>query len=133
MSSTFLMPVGTIIPMVSLEDGISAGWLLCNGEPYDTQVYPDLFKILKSSNTPNLAGFTLIGAGTISSEAPFDGTYPNLPQVGGEVSPSCLQPLITYGASFLPVGSGMSGTLPLIQPSYAVFYLIFGGETTGVI
>jgi len=54
-----LVPVGTIAPFAGATAPV--GWLLCNGTA--TTGYP-LLSAMVGASTPNLAGRTLIGAGT---------------------------------------------------------------------
>ena len=60
------IPVGGIMPYAGNVDAnnvIPRGWLLCDGSSFDVIRYPDLYSVLKSSNTPNLIGRYLGGYG----------------------------------------------------------------------
>ncbi|MCP4133541.1 MAG: hypothetical protein GY754_21410 [bacterium] len=70
-------PVGTIVPFAGPEANIPDGWLLCDGDSYDRDSYPDLFQAIGTSwgapdssqfNLPDFQGRFLRGldiAGTI--------------------------------------------------------------------
>ncbi len=57
----YVIPVGTVVPYA----GSSApeGWLMCDGEPFDTSKYPDLYNVLGSDTPPNLIDRFITGAG----------------------------------------------------------------------
>ena len=58
----YVIPVGTIAPYA----GSSApeGWLMCQGDEFDTDKYPDLYAVLGNSNTlPDLRNRFLVGVG----------------------------------------------------------------------
>jgi len=58
----FVIPVGTIVPYI----GSTApdGWLLCNGQTFNGDHYPDLKEILNGTTLPRLQGRFIVGAGT---------------------------------------------------------------------
>ena len=60
------MPVGGIIawPRDSNPSTSSNIWLECNGEAFDTNRFPKLYKVLGSNKTPNYQGVFLRGAGS---------------------------------------------------------------------
>src|SRR5208337_781672 len=68
--STF--PAGTIVAM--LTNSAPPGWFACTGYQLsltEQQTYPGLAGLLTNNTTPNLAGYALIGSGTV--------TYPDDP------------------------------------------------------
>ena len=60
------MPVGGIIawPKDSNPSTSSNIWLECNGQSFDTDRFPKLYKVLGSNKTPNYQGMFLRGAGS---------------------------------------------------------------------
>ena len=62
------MPVGGIIawPRDSDPSTSSNIWLECNGQSFDTDRFPKLYKVLGSNKTPNFQGMFLRGAGSQS-------------------------------------------------------------------
>jgi len=68
------VPLGTILPFVFNDALIPDGWLKCDGSEI-----PGHYKTLREllgGYTPNFAGRTLIGSGTVNSQQ-SDGTSPN--------------------------------------------------------
>jgi len=64
------IPVGSIMPFVSAGGNEPTGWLLCNGQPALSTVYPDLYSVIGTSfgtgstnefRVPNLINKTLYG------------------------------------------------------------------------
>jgi hypothetical protein len=64
------VPVGSIMPFVSAGGNEPTGWLLCNGQPALSTVYPDLYSVIGTSfgtgstnefRVPNLINKTLYG------------------------------------------------------------------------
>lgn len=84
--SPYSLPMGTIVAYLLPVANLANGWLLCDGSPIPDQ-YQELRTALGSDNTPNLAGMTLLGAGTPPSSSPC---FPpnakpfNLAEIGGE-------------------------------------------------
>jgi hypothetical protein len=68
-TGTQLVPTGTIIE--GLWVAAPAGYLMCDGSPYATSTYSNLFAILASSTLPDLRGRYVVGAGT----APMGSDY----------------------------------------------------------
>ncbi len=68
------VPLGTILPFVFTDALIPDGWLKCDGGEIP-QHYKTLRELL-GRYTPNFAGRTLIGSGTVNSQQ-SDGTSPN--------------------------------------------------------
>lgn len=60
-ASGFPVPVGTIVAFAG--QVIPPKYLLCNGTPYDVNLYPILHELLGGTSTPNLVG-GIIGGGT---------------------------------------------------------------------
>jgi len=60
------VPVGGIIawPRDSNPSTSSNIWLECNGQSFDTDRFPKLYKVLGSNKTPNFQGMFLRGAGS---------------------------------------------------------------------
>ena len=75
---TSILPIGTIVAFALTSTEIPQGWLLCDGSTIPLQ-YQTLIICLKSPNTPNLCGRTLIGTGQGNS-----GTNYTLFDIGGE-------------------------------------------------
>ncbi len=63
------LPVGTIIAFAGNRP---EGWLKCDGEPFDSNIYKKLYDVLRSSRTPNLQNRFLRG-GTDSSKGQVGG------------------------------------------------------------
>lgn len=61
LSGTFDLPVGTIQMWHSAT--IPSGWLLCDGSPFNDQVYPELSNVLNSNLLPNFNGRFMLGTG----------------------------------------------------------------------
>jgi microcystin-dependent protein len=78
-TSTTQVPMGTIVAYALAKENLPQGWLLCDGSPIDPTQFQELITALGSSNTPNLAGRTLIGTGTPGTGTQSDGTSPNFP------------------------------------------------------
>lgn len=64
------LPVGAVVPFAGNADKIPDGWLLCDGEPYDIAIYPELFGVIGESwgttgpdrfRVPDLRGVFLRG------------------------------------------------------------------------
>lgn len=56
-------PVGAMILYWGGKDDLIPGWLPCDGEPFDSKVYPDLAKLLGKTTTPNVPGGIAFGFG----------------------------------------------------------------------
>lgn len=69
------VPMGTIVAFVLNQEYIPDGWLLCDGSVIPQQ-YKNLINLL-GTNTPNLAGRTLIGTGVPNMEIQTDERNPN--------------------------------------------------------
>ncbi|MCP4133542.1 MAG: tail fiber protein [bacterium] len=76
-------PAGTIVPFAGPEASIPEGWLLCNGDPVDRDLYPALFQAIGISwgdpnsyqfNLPDLQGRFLRGLDTSGSIDPDGGS-----------------------------------------------------------
>ncbi|MCP4133543.1 MAG: tail fiber protein [bacterium] len=53
-------PAGTIVPFAGHEANIPEGWLLCDGDPVDRDLYPALFQAIETSwGEPNSSQFNL--------------------------------------------------------------------------
>jgi len=63
------VPIGTIImwPGTSMPPG----YLFCDGGSFSQQDYPELFSVLNQAKTPDLRNHFIMGAGDISSVAPW--------------------------------------------------------------
>lgn len=57
-----VVPVGTIVAFGGQSS--PSDWLLCNGSSFDQNQYPDLFRALGGSTTPDLRGRSIVGVGT---------------------------------------------------------------------
>jgi microcystin-dependent protein len=57
------LPVGSIVAMLALASHPPVGWLLCDGQTFSGEDYPQLAQILPNNVLPDLRGYTLIGAG----------------------------------------------------------------------
>lgn len=78
MKKSIKLPIGTVVPFALPHNYIPRGWLLCDG----TEIPPGYKKLigaLKSENTPNLSGLTLVGTGRSKSRS-----FYRLAQIGGE-------------------------------------------------
>lgn len=141
--ATTTVPVGTVIAFVLLPANIPANWMVCDGSAIDAK-YP-LAAFM--TNTPNLCGSTLIGAGT----APSHTTYPLLSKGGEETHTLTVAEMPSHahnysysnpiGASGLYGGSywgpadvttqtattGGNGPHNNMQPYVAVSYIIYAG------
>jgi len=60
-----LVPTGCVLPFFGTT--IPSGFLLCDGSSFSSTTYSALYNILGSSNTPDLRGIFLVGAGTSST------------------------------------------------------------------
>lgn len=89
---TSILPIGTIVAFALTSTEIPQGWLLCDGSTIPLK-YQTLIICLKSPNTPNFCGRTLIGTGTPSNGVQSDGTTPNF-------DPSNNWPLAYTGGEF---------------------------------
>jgi len=76
---TYGVPMGTIVAFALAEQNIPKDWLLCDGGSIP-DAYSNLKTLLGNQNTPNLAGRTLIGSGTLGTT----GTTYNGGDSGGE-------------------------------------------------
>ena len=56
------LPVGCVQAYMGAVE--PAGWLICNGQTFDTAKYPDLYAVLNSNKVPDLRGEFLRGAGS---------------------------------------------------------------------
>lgn len=65
MTTSFSVPVGTILAAAVSANSLPDGWLACDGSTIPPQ-YQQLKTVLGTSTTPNLIGRTLIGAGSLS-------------------------------------------------------------------
>jgi len=54
-------PVGSIVAFYTRD--IPENWLLCDGQSIDEKLYPELYKLLKNRNVPDLRNRFLVGAG----------------------------------------------------------------------
>ena len=78
-----LSPVGSVIAYMGTN--APSGWLLCNGAAYDTVKYSELHTLIGGtygSNTPNLAGLFIMGAGINTGAGGNAGTFNNLSVAG---------------------------------------------------
>lgn len=74
------VPTGSIIPFAGTE--APEGYLLCNGDPFDKQVYTSLYEVLGANKTPDLRGRVLEGTGTSLSSSRYVG--PSLNSTHGD-------------------------------------------------
>lgn len=98
-----LLPVGTITMYYSTVP--PQGWLLCDGQPFDTLVYPELYSFLQDTETPNFNGRFPLGvgnSGTTGSENHFLGFTGGQEEVQLQVSE---MPQHNHGAGSLSVST----------------------------
>ncbi|MFZ6845533.1 phage tail protein [Undibacterium sp. RuTC16W] len=126
MSSSLEPPVGMIISVANILNIAPYGWLVCNGSEFDGEKYKKLANLIGTIFTPNLSGFTLIGAGVMQTDSP---TQPTLPPAGCVLDSSSHPPQTTYGQIFTAgvISTPMTNS-SLVQPSYVIYYLIYAGE-----
>ncbi|MFI6299289.1 tail fiber protein [Nonomuraea sp. NPDC050790] len=77
------VPVGTIVATILNPNSLPPGWLPCDGSPIPGQ-YSQLITALGSTNTPNLIGRVLLGAGdlTAATLTQSDGRNPAFGAIG---------------------------------------------------
>lgn len=83
-----IVPLGAIVATVRTDDLSGDGWLICDGRGIPSQ-YQELITLLGSTNTPNLIGRTLIGAGSMAhaqTSQQSDGRDPQLSALGQTLS-----------------------------------------------
>lgn len=70
------VPLGTIVAYLLPLENLPDGWLPCDGSVIPSDLYQGLITALGSNYTPNLAGMTLVAAGTPDGNSPC---FPNPP------------------------------------------------------
>ncbi|MBB5753215.1 phage tail protein [Prosthecomicrobium pneumaticum] len=141
--TTSAIPVGTIVAFALLPANIPYNWLICDGGPVDSS-FP-LAKLI--TNTPNLCGTVMVGAG----QSAWGQTF-TLGNTGGEATHTLVTTEIPshthsysydnpiggtglYGGSYWGPGSvqattgsaGGGGAHNNMQPYLVVNYIIYAG------
>ena len=71
-----IAPVGAIFAYYG--EFAPQGYLLCDGNEFDVNKYPELFNLLGSNRTPDLRNKTIFGAGNKQLGDATDGALPNI-------------------------------------------------------
>ena len=61
--STSSFPIGGIVAFSGLSSEVPEGWLLCNGESFNSTTYPQLKRLFPNNTLPDFRGHFLVGYG----------------------------------------------------------------------
>lgn len=115
------------------------GWLLCNGQSFDKNNYPDLYSLLGKNTVPSYSGYFLKGAASTSVSTFKTSQAAGLPNIAGTFTAYGVEYQysdVTGAFSKSSGGSGYSGhdakgkTLPKFSFSASKSNSIYGNSTT---